>query len=170
MIKNINDEITIRIQNENFSIQKNCPIYDIILNKLRLFFKKRNIFTFPNNIFKIDFDIYSNILSKGINILENIEDMLSGIKVAIFLKDNLILNDIIQKGIFSFLNNNKKDSSIKIECYILKNIEKENNYDYDTSIFILLINQCIKNIVVKLSDVKNLNKLKFKFLNGITII
>ena len=164
MIKNINDEITIRIQNENFSIQKNCPVYDIILNKLRLFFKKRNIFTFPNNIFKIDFDIYSNILSKGINILENIEDMLSGIKVAIFLKDNLILNDIIQKGIFSFLNNNKKDSSIKIECYILKNIEKENNYDYDTSIFILLINKCIKNIVVKLSNIKNLTNLNLNFL------
>ena len=53
MIKNINEEITIKIEDENYNIQKNCPVYDILLNKLRTIFKKKNYFTFPNNINKL---------------------------------------------------------------------------------------------------------------------
>jgi hypothetical protein len=169
MIKNINEEITIKIEDENYNIQKNCPVYDILLNKLRTIFKKKNYFTFPNNINKLDFDIYTNVLSEGVEIIKNIKDIFSAIKLTILLKDKETFNELITSGIIKFLDENKKNSSIEIECFILKNIDDDYNYEYDSSVFDIVSKLCINNIVLKLSNNLNLTNLNLKFLMDLPI-
>ena len=164
MIKNINEEVTIRIEDQNYNIQKTCPVYDIILSKLRQIFKKKNKFIFPNNINKIDFDIYSNVLNEGVKIVKNIKDIFSGIKVTILLKDKETFNELISNGLLKLLEENKNNSSIENEFFILKNIDDDYNYEYDTSIFDIISKKCINNIVNKLSNSKNLTDLNLNCL------
>ncbi len=164
MIKNINEEIIIRIEDENYNIEKTCPVYNIILSKLRQIFKTRNYFVFPNNINKIDFDIYSNVLNLGVEIIKNIKDIFSGIKVSIFLKDKETFNELITNGLIKFLEENKKNSSIEIESFILKNIEDDYNYEFDILIFDSVSKKCINNIVNKLSNNQNLTNLNLNYL------